>query len=179
MGAVEELHDVEAAFVDIEVDVSRLKGRRAGLPDPCVRIQAFDFLPGGETDAFAVGSGTDKQEIQMVVLCAFVDLQHEAADDPAIFADAVSDTVMDAALDRLPGDDFAGLLAMAVAMAEILHRAVFECALVVENSFSWSVLLRQIRATCLPLSIYLPALATRVMRSGRIRFRLNPMSTSS
>ena len=69
----------------------------------------------------------------MVVLRAFVDLQHETADDPAVLADAVSDAVMDAAPDRLPGDDFAILLAAAVAIAEFLHRAVFECALVVEN----------------------------------------------
>ncbi len=130
---VEKLHDVEAAFVDIEVNVPRLKGWRTGLPDPCVRIQALDFLPDSESDSPAVDIGMDKQQIQMVVLRAFVDLQHETADNPSVLTDSVGSTALDAAQDGFPGDDFAGRFARVVAQPEFFHRAVSESALVVQD----------------------------------------------
>ena len=44
MMAVEKLGDMEAAFVDIEMDIPGLEVWSTGLPDFCFRIQAFDFL---------------------------------------------------------------------------------------------------------------------------------------
>ncbi len=55
-----------------------------------------------KTDAFAVGLGTDKQDVQMVVPRAFVDPHHKSADDSAVFANAPGNTVMDAAPYNLP-----------------------------------------------------------------------------
>ena len=51
MMAVEKLHDVEPAFIDIEVNVPGLEAGGTGLPDPGLRIEAFDFLPGGKAEA--------------------------------------------------------------------------------------------------------------------------------
>lgn len=51
MVAIEELHDMEAAFVDIEMDISCFEIGRTGLPDPRIRIEAFNFLPGSCADA--------------------------------------------------------------------------------------------------------------------------------
>ena len=61
MMAVEELDDMKAAFIDIEMDVPGFEVWSTGLPDFCFRIQAFNFLPGGIADALAVCSWMDKQ----------------------------------------------------------------------------------------------------------------------
>ena len=42
---VEELHNVEPAFVYIEVEVPRLEVRRTGFPDERFRIQPLYLLP--------------------------------------------------------------------------------------------------------------------------------------
>ena len=107
--AVEELHDVEAALVHVKVDVPRLKVRGAGLPDLRLRVKALDFSPGRRADALAVGCGRDEQQIQMVVLRLFVDVQDQPADDPAVLPDAVGNALVDAVLDSLAGDDLVAL----------------------------------------------------------------------
>ena len=73
MMAVEEFDYVEAASVDIEVDVSCLEIRRAGLPDLCLRIEPFDLLPRSLAQPFAVRCRVDEQQVQMVVLRLLVD----------------------------------------------------------------------------------------------------------
>ena len=72
MMAVEKLYDVESAFVDIEVDIPRLKVRCAGLPYERFGIQPLDFPPRGLSDPFAVDLGINKQELQFIVLRFFV-----------------------------------------------------------------------------------------------------------
>ena len=71
---VEELHDVEPAFVYIEVDVPRLEVRRTGFPDERFRIQALDLLPRAVANAFTVRFGQYKENIQVLLwlpnLCA-------------------------------------------------------------------------------------------------------------
>ena len=79
MMAVEEFNDMEAAFVDIEVDIPGLEIRRAGLPDLRLRIEPFDFLPGSLPEPFAVRCRVDEQQVQMVVLRLLVDSQNKAS----------------------------------------------------------------------------------------------------
>ena len=133
MMSVEELHDMETALVDIEVDVPGFEEGRAGLSDIRLRVQALYGLPGSIADAFAVGVGRNKQQIQMVVLGCFVDFQHHAAHDLAVLSDAVGHSVADAFFDGLPGNNLPILLHMIVAATELFHRSVFECPLVVQN----------------------------------------------
>ena len=93
MMAVEKLDDVEAAFVDIEMDIPGLEAGSTGLPDFCFRIQAFDFLPGSRADALAVCRWRDKQQIQMVMLRLFIYRQYQPPDNLAIFPDTISNTI--------------------------------------------------------------------------------------
>jgi hypothetical protein len=51
---VEVLHDVEAAAVDVEVDVPLLEAGGAGLPDPDLRVFFLDEEPCAVADALAV-----------------------------------------------------------------------------------------------------------------------------
>ena len=76
MVVVEEFDNMEAALIDIKVNVSGLKIQRAGFPDPCFRIEAFYFLPSCVADALAVGVRQNKQQIQVVMLCLFIDIQN-------------------------------------------------------------------------------------------------------
>ena len=64
MMAVEILHDVETAAVDIEVDVALIEIGCVGFPDRHFGVQLFDKAPGGITDALAVNLGVDKQQLQ-------------------------------------------------------------------------------------------------------------------
>jgi hypothetical protein len=133
MTPVEELDNVEPAFVEIEVDVPRLKVRSTCFPYECFGVQPFDFLPSSTADAPAVDLRIDKQKFQLVMLRFFIDLQNKTADDPPVLTDSISRTAVDAVLDRPAGNDLAIFLKMIVPHPELLHRAVPECALVVEN----------------------------------------------
>lgn len=104
MVVVEEFDNMEAALIDIKVNVSGLKIRRAGFPDPCFRIEAFYFLPSCVADALAVGVRQNKQQIQVVMLCLFIDIQNDTSDTPAILADAIGDSFVNAFLNCLAGD---------------------------------------------------------------------------
>ena len=66
MVSVEELYDMEAAFVYIEVDVPRFKVWCAGLPDYCFGIKPLDFMPCSSTDTLTVSSMGYKQKIQVL-----------------------------------------------------------------------------------------------------------------
>ena len=69
----------------------------------------------------------------MVVLRLVVDQQHKPADDSAVLADPVGDTVVDAVLDGLAGNDLAVLFKVVIPLPEFLQRTVLERALVVED----------------------------------------------
>lgn len=55
MVTVEKLHDVEAASVHVEVDVSFLEVRRYRLPDLHLQVQPLDLASCSVTDAPAMG----------------------------------------------------------------------------------------------------------------------------
>ena len=54
MMTVEEFYDMEAAAVDVKVDVAFFKVRSYGLPDIDDRIHSFNFKSGSITNSFAV-----------------------------------------------------------------------------------------------------------------------------
>ena len=128
MPAVKEPDNMEAAFVDVEMDVPRLKAWRAALPHLRIRIQPFHFLPGGISDSLAVGFRKNEQQFQFIVLGLLVVLQHKTAGKPSVFPDTVGDAMIDTVLDCLPGNDLAVFLKMIVAFPEFFHRTVFERA---------------------------------------------------
>ena len=73
MMAVEILHDVETASVDIEMDVALLEIGCVGFPNRHFRVQLFDQTPGGIADALAVNLGVDKQQFQFAALAIYTD----------------------------------------------------------------------------------------------------------
>ena len=104
MKAVEEFYSMESAFIDVEMDVPLFEVGRAGLPDNRFRVQAFHFLPGCKSDAFAVRFRNDEQKIEMVVLRFLIDLEHDTSDNPAIFPDAVGNAIINTAFYGCAGD---------------------------------------------------------------------------
>ena len=54
------------------------------FPHFCLRVKRFDTLPCSRANAFTVGIRADKQKIQMIVVCLFIDLQHKTPDNPPI-----------------------------------------------------------------------------------------------
>ena len=91
------LHDVETAFVDVEVDVALLEIGCAGLPNFHFRMQLLHGAPGGIADAFAVRLGRDKQQLQLAMV-AF-DAKHHTADLFPIQKDTIGFAIVDGLLD--------------------------------------------------------------------------------
>ena len=73
MAAVEILHDMESATVDVKVDVARFEvgGRR--LPHRHLGVQILDEAPGCIADALAMDFGVDKQQLQFAVIAVNAD----------------------------------------------------------------------------------------------------------
>ena len=63
----------------------------------------------------------------------FIDLQNNTSDDPPVLTDSIGHTTVDAVLDRSAGNDLSIFLKMIVPHPELLHRAILECTLVIEN----------------------------------------------
>ncbi len=131
--SVEEFYDMEAAFVDIEMDISGLEVGSTGLPDLRTRIEAFSFLPGSRADALAVCLRCDKQQLQMVMLRLFIYRQYQSPDNLAIFPDTTSNTIIDTVFYCLSGNDLTILFKLVVPFPESLHCSILERQLIVED----------------------------------------------
>ena len=66
---------LEAALVHVEMDVALLKIRSAGLPNLGFGMQSLNRLPRTVADTFGVFLGRNEQDLKLVVMCFFVDLQ--------------------------------------------------------------------------------------------------------
>ena len=99
------------------------------------RIPSEAGMGGGSADAAAVLLGRGEQNLQMIVVGFAVDFQNHAANFSAVHDNAVGFVlrIVNAALDGVAGDDFAVIVDVVVALAELLQCAVFERPLVVEN----------------------------------------------
>ncbi len=69
---VEKRSNVKPAHIDIKVNVSSIEIGCAGFPDLCFWVEPFDFKPNCLTYAFALSSIFDKEQIEMIELCFFV-----------------------------------------------------------------------------------------------------------
>ena len=129
----EEFHDLKTALVDVKVDIPLLEIGRAGFPHDRIGIKPLDFAPCGITDALAVNVGRNEQDLKLVMLRRFVDLQDQPADDFTVLADAVGDAVVDAVFDGPPRNDLAFTVKVIVARAKFFDGAELEGALIVED----------------------------------------------
>lgn len=84
--AVEELDDVEAAPVHVEVDIALLEVRGHEAPDLHLRVCLFDLASGGVADAPAVRVRAGEQKLELALLT--LDLHHGAADPLAVLDDS-------------------------------------------------------------------------------------------
>ena len=126
---MEVLHDVEAAAVDVEVDVPLLEAGGAGLPDPDLRVFFLDEEPRPVADALAVFLRGYEQYLEVPAVP--FDGYDGAADGFSVEEDPVGVSAVDAVLYGRAGDDLAVLLVMLVAESELDGRAVAEGLLVV------------------------------------------------
>ena len=130
-----KLIDLEAALVHIEMDVALLKIRRAGLPNLGFGMQRLNRLPRAVADAFGVLLGSNEQNLKLIMMCFFVDLQNHAADLPSVHNDAIGFAIgrIDATLNCFTRDDLAVEIKMVVALSELLNCAVLERPLIIKN----------------------------------------------
>ena len=126
------------------MDIARLKIRRERLPDFDLGVESFHCTPGCLPDAMAMRFRRDEEDFQFPMVS--VHLEDESANLFAFEADTVCLSTVDASLDGLSGDDFAGFLEMVVPAPELLQSTVVESILIVANEllpvfrFQWQKL---------------------------------------
>ena len=89
MMRVEELDGMEAACVDVEVDIALLKVGCDCFPDTGRGIAVLDGLPGGQTQAAIVHAEVNKEEVQGVAARVFVAAHHGTAHALAVVQEVV------------------------------------------------------------------------------------------
>ena len=129
----EKLHNVEAAFVDIEVDVALLEIGGHRLPDDNLGIHLFDETPGRIAHALAVNIGFYKQKFQLATTEGCVYGDDHATNLFPIQKDAIGLSVVDGLLDGVAGDDLIVFLEVVVTYPKLEGRAILERPLVVED----------------------------------------------
>jgi hypothetical protein len=85
--------DVEAADVDVEVNVALFEIRRVGDPDLRLRVSRPDRSPSLATDAAAQFVGAHEEEVERVPLRLGIDRNHSPADPSGVLEDPVNDSV--------------------------------------------------------------------------------------
>ena len=135
MMGVEELDDVEAATIDIEMNVALLEIGRMGLPDANFGMHPFHLAPSGKTDATTVDVGRYEQQLQFAQSPFLVDSQHDSADFLPVADDAIGLGIwlVDGSLNGFARDDFPIFLEMVVAHSELLGGTVSKSLLIIED----------------------------------------------
>lgn len=132
---VEELDDVEAAAVDVEVDVALLEVGGQRLPHLYLGVQALHLAPGGIAGAAAVGVGVGEEQRELALAPLGVE-----GDDHSAHAALVGDDEVGLGTlgvehldDGAAGHHLAVLVEVRVALSELFERAVAERLLAVED----------------------------------------------
>ena len=86
MVLIEELHDVETALVDVEVDVAYLEVRGHQLPLPHVGICLLDGGPCARADAASVRARIDRENLDLSAIS--LHCEDDAADRSAVLNNA-------------------------------------------------------------------------------------------
>lgn len=132
---VKELDDVEAATIDIEMNVALLEIGRMGLPNADFRMHPFHLAPSRITDATTVDVGRNEQQLQFAQSLFLVDFQHDSADFLPVTDDAISLGIwlVDGTFNGFTRDDFPIFLEMVVAHSELLGGTVSKSLLIIED----------------------------------------------
>ena len=134
MADVEELHNVKATPIHVEVDVPGLEVRRQEAPHPHLRVHPLDLAPHGIAHTLAVDARAHEENLEVSPVA--LDLDDGAADLLAVEHDAIGFAFAQTSLDRAPGHDLVPVLKVVVAPSELLKRTVVEGLLVVMKSMN-------------------------------------------
>ena len=74
--SAEEFYHMEAAFVNVEVNVPLFKVGRMGFPNLCFRVQCFDCLPCSKTNTLAMAIHIDEQQLKLVAVGVRMDRKY-------------------------------------------------------------------------------------------------------
>ena len=69
---------MEAAFVNVEVDVPLFKVGRMGFPYFCFRVQCLDCLPCRKTNTLAMAIHIDEQQLKFVAVGVWMDRKYSS-----------------------------------------------------------------------------------------------------
>ena len=97
---VEKLHNVEAAAIDIKMNVALLKIRSDRFPHLHFRVQFFNSTPSSISDTFAMDSRRNKKKIKVTFFADNFD--HYAADFLTVQYDTVGFSAVNGLLNRIP-----------------------------------------------------------------------------
>ena len=142
---VPELHDMESAAVDIEMDVALLEVGSDGFPDADLGMQCLDGTPRCLSDATAMDFGRNEEQLELSLRFVLVDAQYHAAHEPAIENDAVGfgTFAIDAPLDGGARNDFRTFFGTVIAHSKLNLGPISECPLKVEDELLAVILVQR------------------------------------
>ena len=88
-----KLIDVKSAFINVEMNISLLKIRCTGFPNLGFGVQSLDLLPRAVADALGVLFWRNEQNLQLVVVCFFIDFSNYTANALTVNNDTVGLTI--------------------------------------------------------------------------------------
>ena len=117
------------------MNIALIKIRCAGFPNLRFGMQSLNRLPRAVADALGVLLGGNEQDLQLVVMRFFVDLQNNASNSSSIQNDAVGLAIgrVDTTLDGFARDDLSVKIHVIVTLTEFVKSTVLECPLIVKN----------------------------------------------
>ena len=74
----EEFYHMEAAFINVEVDVPLFKVRCMSFPNFCFRVQCLDCLPCSKTNTLAMAIHIDEQQLKLVAVGIGMDCKYSS-----------------------------------------------------------------------------------------------------
>ena len=101
------------------MDIALFEIWRAGFPNLGFGMQSLNSLPRAVSDALGVLLGGNEQDLQLVVMRFFVDLQNNASNSSTVKHNAVGLAIgrVDATLDGFARDDLTVKIHMVIAEA--------------------------------------------------------------
>ena len=93
MMTIEELHNMKATPIDVEMNIPFLEIRRDSIPNRHLWMQALHCAPCGIADPFAVNTRRHKQQVKIATFS--VHLYDNTADRLAVLHDPVCLTAVD------------------------------------------------------------------------------------
>lgn len=128
---VKKLHDVEAATINIEMDIALLKIRCDRFPHFHFRMQFFDSTPSGISDAFAMDSRRNKKKIKVAFFT--VNFDYYPADFSPVHYYAVGFAAVNGLPNRIPRNDLSILLEVVISNTKLFQCAIIKGFLIIRN----------------------------------------------